>query len=292
MGIMSSSNTGNQRQSKVAVITGSSSGIGRATALRLAADGYSVVLHGLRNVAGVQATATEILERTGRTSLCVLADVADSRSRLDLVRAAFQWQGRVDAWINNAGADVLTTEARHWSFEAKLEHLLATDLVSTASLSREVADRMRQQATEPSVSNPASPPDARPCIINIGWDQALIGMSGDSGQLFCATKAAIMAFTNSFAMTVAPHIRVNCVAPGWIKTAWGDGQDSNDYWDARARGESLLARWGSPDDIAATIAWLVSPHAAFINGQCININGGRRFTAPAPTDWVAGSEQS
>ncbi len=283
---MSSSSTVNERRCKVAVVTGSSSGIGRATALRLAANGYSVVLHGRRNVAGVQATATEILELTGRASLCVLADVADSRSRLDLVRAAFQWHGRVDAWVNNAGADVLTTEARHWSFDAKLEHLLATDLVSTASLSREVAGRMGQQVA----SEPTAAADAQPCIVNIGWDQAMIGMAGDAGQLFCATKAAIMAFTNSFAMTVAPQIRVNCVAPGWIKTAWGDGQDSNDYWDARARGESLLARWGSPDDVANTIAWLVSPHAAFINGQCLNVNGGRRFTAPAPNDWSTGSD--
>ena len=279
---MSLSNTAKEQNFKVAVVTGSSSGIGRATALRLAADGYSVVLHGRSNIAGVQSTATEIRERTGRKSLCILADVADSRSRLDLVRTAFKWQGRVDAWINNAGADVLTTEARHWSFEAKLQHLLATDLVSAASLSREVAGRMQSQAS--------STASVAPCIINIGWDQAWLGMAGDSGQLFCATKAAVMAFTNSFAMTVAPHIRVNCVAPGWIKTAWGDGQDSNDYWDARARGESLLARWGSPDDVASTITWLASPSAAFINGQCINVNGGRRFTPPAPTDWSAGSE--
>ncbi len=281
---MSAISADNGRDTRIAVVTGSSSGIGRATAVRLSEAGYSIVLHGRQNLAGLQTTATEIFERTGRESLCVLADVSDSRSRMDLVRAAFNWCGRVDAWINNAGADVLTTEARHWPFDAKLEHLLATDLVSTVSLSREVADRMRNQsASEQEVGS-----DARPSIINIGWDQALIGMSGDSGQLFCATKAAIMAFTNSLAMTVAPHVRVNCVAPGWIKTAWGDEQNSNDYWDARARAESLLARWGSPEDVANTIAWLVSSQAAFINGQCMNVNGGRCYTPPAPTDWTSG----
>lgn len=251
-------------QTKVAVVTGSSSGIGRATALRLATDGFSVVLHARQNLAGLQATESDILKRFGKQSLCVLADVSDSRAQADLAQSAFTWYGHVDVWVNNAGADVLTTEARSWSFEKKLQYLLSTDLLGTVGLSREVAARMTQQASE-----------TKPSIINIGWDQALLGMSGDSGQLFCTTKAAVMAFTNSLAMTVAPHVRVNCVAPGWIKTAWGN--ESNDYWDNRARDESLLARWGTAEDVANTIAWLASQSAEFVNGQCINVNGGRRF---------------
>ena len=250
---------------RVAVVTGSSSGIGRATSLRLADDGFSVVLHARQNLAGIQATASEIRERFGKRSLCILADVVDSRAQADLARAAFAWYGHLDVWVNNAGADVLTTEARCWSFEEKLKYLLATDVMGTAGLSREVAARMILQCSE-----------TKPTIINIGWDQALLGMSGDSGQLFCTTKAAVMAFTNSLAMTVAPHVRVNCVAPGWIKTAWGS--ESNDYWDNRARDESLLARWGTADDVANTIGWLASPAAEFVNGQCVNVNGGRRFS--------------
>ena len=249
---------------RVAVVTGSSSGIGRATALRLAADGFSIVLHARRSLAGIQATAAEIFDCYGKRSLCVLADVADSRAQADLTRAAFAWHGHVDAWVNNAGADVLTTEARSWSFDEKLQCLLATDILGTVRLSREVAARMSQQTSR-----------AKPTIINIGWDQALLGMSGESGQLFCTTKAAVMAFTTSLAMTIAPHVRVNCVAPGWIKTAWG--KDSSDYWDSRARDESLLARWGTAEDVAHTIGWLASPAAEFVNGQCINVNGGRRL---------------
>lgn len=254
----------NEDRARVAVITGSSSGIGRATALRLAEDGLAIVLHARKNIAGVQATAHEILERFGKRSLCILADVADARAREDLVRAAFAWYGHVDAWVNNAGADVLTTEARGWTFDEKLQYLLQTDLHGTVGLSRAVARRMMVQDSV-----------TKPVIINIGWDQALLGMSGDSGQLFCTTKAAVMAFTNSLAMSVAPQLRVNCVAPGWIKTAWG--KESNAYWDQRARDESLLARWGTADDVANTIAWLASPSAEFVNGQCINVNGGRRF---------------
>ena len=274
---MSAKNRDNAQASRVAVVTGSSSGIGRATALRLADDGFAVVLHARQNLAGLQAVASEIGTRTGRSTLCILADVSDADARRDLVNAAFHWLRRVDVWVNNAGADVLTTEARTWSFDAKLEHLLATDLVSTVSLSRAVAARMQQQSSAANDATIGATNSAKPTVINIGWDQALLGMEGDSGQLFCTTKAAVMAFTTSFAMSVAPHMRVNCVAPGWIKTAWGDGQDVNDYWDSRARNESLLARWGRPEDVANTIAWLASPAADFVNGQCINVNGGRRY---------------
>src|SRR6185436_1317432 len=86
-------------------------------------------------------------------------------------------------------------------------------------------------------------------ILNIGWDQAETGMEGDSGQLFGAVKAAVMAFTKSLALTLAPEVRVNCLAPGWIRTAWGEGasQASQD----RVLRETQLGRWGMPADVTA-----------------------------------------
>ncbi len=145
----------------------------------------------------------------------------------------------------------------------------ATDLLGTVGLSRLVAAKML------TCQDDRLSAVAKPIIINIGWDQACLGMAGDSGQLFCTTKAAVMAFTTSLAMSVAPAVRVNCVAPGWIKTAWGN--DSNEYWDNRARSESLLGRWGTAEDVANAIGWLVGAESEFVNGQCINVNGGRRF---------------
>ncbi len=254
---------------RVAVVTGSSSGIGRATALRLASEGYAVVLHARTKLAELQAVAAEVVRSGAPAALCILADITDRRARQCLVQSAFAWRGRVDAWVNNAGADVLTTASRQWDFADKLEVLLATDVRGTLLLSRDVGARMRAQPPHP---------QHLPAIVNIGWDQAWLGMEGDSGQLFCTTKAAVMAFTNSLAMSLAPTVRVNCVAPGWIKTAWG--ATSNDYWDQRAQGESLLGRWGTPEDIANSISWLVSPAAEFVNGQCIAVNGGRRFVTP------------
>jgi 3-oxoacyl-[acyl-carrier protein] reductase len=99
-------------------------------------------------------------------------------------------------------------------------------------------------------------------------------MEGDSGELFAATKAAVMAFSRSLAKSLAPKVRVNCVAPGWIKTAWGAG--ASEAWQQRAVRESMLGRWGTPEDIAAAVHWLVSPQAAFVTGQTVNVNGGFR----------------
>jgi 3-oxoacyl-[acyl-carrier protein] reductase len=117
-------------------------------------------------------------------------------------------------------------------------------------------------------------------ILNIGWDGAARGMAGPSGELFAAAKGAVMAFTRSLARSLAPEVRVNCVAPGWIKTAWGERASAD--WQARAEGESLLGRWGTPEDVARAARFLVSPEARFLTGQVLDVNGG--FNWQAPTD--------
>jgi 3-oxoacyl-[acyl-carrier protein] reductase len=109
-------------------------------------------------------------------------------------------------------------------------------------------------------------------ILNIGWDQAATGMEGDSGELFATAKNAIMGFTRSLAVSLAPQVRVNCIAPGWIRTAWGEGA-SND-WQQRVLRETPLARWGEPEDIAKLARFLVSDEADYLTGQVINANGG------------------
>ena len=108
--------------------------------------------------------------------------------------------------------------------------------------------------------------------MTIGWDQADRGMEGDSGELFATAKNAIMGFTRSLAVSLAPAVRVNCIAPGWIKTAWGEG--AGDYWQERVLRETPLGRWGTPDDIARAARFLCSDDAAFITGQVLNVNGG------------------
>ena len=97
-------------------------------------------------------------------------------------------------------------------------------------------------------------------------------MEGDSGELFATAKNAIMGFSRSLAVSLAPHVRVNCIAPGWIRTAWGE--NAGDYWQQRVLNETPLRRWGEPQDIASMARFLLSDDAAYVTGQVINVNGG------------------
>jgi 3-oxoacyl-[acyl-carrier protein] reductase len=242
---------------QTAVVTGSSSGIGRAIALQLADAGANLLVHARRNAAGAEEVATHA-RSLGRESRAVLADLSDSAEQDRLVETAWNWR-RIDIWINNAGTDVLTGEAAGWSFEEKLAALWKVDVVAALRLSRAVGTRMCERG--------------HGVILNMGWDQADTGMAGDSGEFFAAVKGAVMAATRSLAKSLAPQVRVNCIAPGWIRTEWG--QQASAEWQNRAQRESLLARWGESEDVARAACFLVSPEASFINGQIVPINGGR-----------------
>lgn len=246
---------------RAAVVTGSSSGIGQAIAVELARAGADVLVHGSRNHGGAERTV-ERIAHLGRRTQIVLADLASERGVGKLVDAAFAWRSDIDIWVNNAGADVLTGDAASWSFDAKLARLWQVDVLSTIQLCRLIGPRLKEQ------------PARRAAIVNVGWDQAETGMAGDSGEMFAATKGAIMAFTKSLAKSLAPEVRVNCVAPGWIRTSWGD--NASEYWQERAVNESLLARWGTPDDVARAVRFLASPDAAFITGEVVRVSGGLR----------------
>jgi 3-oxoacyl-[acyl-carrier protein] reductase len=242
---------------QIAVVTGSSSGIGRAIAIELARAGADVLVHARANATGGQAVVQEIRD-LGRQSTLHMADLTDDSAAELLVNTSWAWRSGVDIWVNNAGADVLTRDAATWSFDQKLDTLWQVDVAGTIRLSRLVGERMKGR---------------RGVILNMGWDQAESGMGGDSGEMFAATKGAIMAFSRSLAQSLAPDVRVNCLAPGWIKTAWGE--EASDYWQRRARNEALLGRWGTPEDVARAAAFLVSPAADFITGQVLKINGGQ-----------------
>ena len=165
---------------------------------------------------------------------------------------------RLDAIVNNAGADLLTTELRSAEFHVKLDQLFQVDVLGTIELSRSFGQRFRDQQ--------------RGVIVNVGWDQSDRGMEGDSGELFATAKNAIMGFTRSLSVSLAPHVRVNCIAPGWIRTAWGE--TASDYWQQRVISETPLKRWGEPQDIANMARFLLSDDASYITGQVLNVNGG------------------
>lgn len=243
----------------VAVVTGSSSGIGRATALEFARAGANVLVHAARNRAGAEETA-KLVRELGVESAVILADLTEPTAQDSFARDAWAWRGQVDCWVNNAGADTLTGANSKLSFEGKLDLLWRLDVTASLRLSRIVGGLMRERGAG--------------SLVNIGWDQADFGMAGDSGELFAAVKGAVMAATKSLAKSFAPTVRVNCVAPGWIRTAWGEG--ASEAWQTRARREALLDRWGTPEDISSAIVFLSSPAASFITGHVLPVNGGYR----------------
>ena len=243
---------------RVVLVTGASSGIGRATAVACARAGADVALTYLKNEAGAREVERDI-RSLGRRVAVFQADVAEPASVRALSTAALQSLGSIDAWVNNAGADILTGAAATLSDLEKLDLLLAVDLRGTMIASWQAAELLGAQAHGG-------------VIINTSWDHVLTGMAGRNPELFAAVKGGIMAFSKSLARSVAPRVRVNVVAPGWIETAFAVA--STEGRRGAVADATPLKRWGTPDDVAGAVVFLASPAAAFITGQTILVGGG------------------
>lgn len=238
------------------VVTGSSSGIGAAIAKECAVAGADVVISYRQSHLSAMRVAEEISEVAQAPSVFAV-DVADATSRKAFLDQCLQ-AGPIDALVNNAGADLLTGTLKQADYTVKLQKLMEVDVTGTVEMSRLFAQHFADEG--------------KGNILNIGWDQSDRGMEGDSGELFATAKNAVMGFTRSLAVSLAPTVRVNCISPGWIKTAWGE--TTSDYWNQRVMEETPLKRWGLPEDIAAMARFLLSDQASFITGQVINVNGG------------------
>jgi len=242
---------------QVVLVTGGSSGIGQAIALACAGSGADVAITYRANRAGADDTINGItaLGRRSAARALDLTSEADIQALAPWMRDTF---GHVDTWINNAGADILTGDAATLTPQRRLDLLLTVDLRGTILASWEAVTLMQAQG--------------RGSIINMSWDHVVSGMAGTNPQLFAAVKGGVLAFSKSLARSVAPAIRVNVIAPGWIETSFGEGVEET---VRRSVAESTpLRRWGTPDDVAGAAVYLASPAADFLTGQTIMVGGG------------------
>ncbi len=243
---------------RAVLVTGASSGIGRAIALAAARAGADVAATYRTNENGARETEREI-RALGRKAASMHLDLASQASVKKAGAAARAALGTLDVWVNNAGADILTGTGASLSTVEKLDLLLSVDLRGTMLASWEAAEIFGAQ------------PEGG-VIINMSWDHVLTGMRGLNPQMFAAAKGGVLAFSKSLARSVAPQVRVNVLAPGWIETSFASGLDPD---RTRSVAESTpLKRWGTPDDVAGAVVYLASPAAAFLTGQTILVNGG------------------
>ena len=239
---------------RVALVTGSSRGIGRATALRLAQMGADVAINYRNDQAGAQAVVAEI-EALGRRSVATQADVSQEADVTRMGAEIDSTLGAITILVNNAGttSDQLLLRMTAEQFD----QVIATNLRS-AFLCSKMALRAMMKARWGRIVNVSS----------------ISGLTGQMGQAnYAASKAGLIALTKSIAREVGSrNITANAVAPGFVPTELTStlAEEWRDYYLKL----TPLARFGTAEEVAATIAFLCSPEAGFITGQTIAIDGG------------------
>ncbi|MDM8528124.1 3-oxoacyl-[acyl-carrier-protein] reductase [Anaerolineales bacterium HSG24] len=239
---------------KIAIVTGSSKGIGAAIAKTLAAQGAKLIINHRNSATEAETVAQSIIEIGGQATV-IQADVSQASEAQALIKVGVKTYGQVDILVNNAGItrDNLIMKMK----EADWDMVLKTNLSSAYHCSKAVIRPMLKKRYGR--------------IINI---TSVVGLSGQAGQAnYAASKAGIIGLTKSLAREVGSrHITVNAVAPGFIPTAL-TGVLSEEAVNSIVQ-QTPLGRLGKPEEVASAVAFLASDEAAFITGQILSIDGG------------------
>jgi len=240
---------------RVAIVTGASRGIGRATALLLGKAGADVVLHYRQEEQAVRSVAREIEAIAGVTRI-VGGDVRRPGTMRELVEEARAWKGRIDIVVANAGIAEPGTlsSAQRESWVRTLE----TNLIAPFELAQAAEEALRKSAG--TFIATASTSGFLPSTQEIPYN---------------ASKAGLVMLTRCLALAMAPQVRVNAVAPGWIETDMTRAEQTNPESARRIRAATPLGRWGAPEDVAGAILFLASDMARFVTGQVLVVDGGQ-----------------
>jgi 3-oxoacyl-[acyl-carrier protein] reductase len=238
--------------SRVALVTGSGRGIGRAIALKLAEIGATVVVN---DVNAMAERVAEEIGATGQPSLAVVADVSSSEDVAKMVETIVSTYGRVDILVNNAGLNrdqlLIRMSDEDW------DRVITVDLRSVFLCSRAVLRHMMKQRWGR--------------IVSIS---SMVGLVGNHGQAnYASAKAGVIGFTRSVAKEVASRgITANAITPGFIDTEMT--QRLEDEWKQRLKQQIPLGYFGLPRDVAEAVAFLASEEARYITGQVLGVDGG------------------
>jgi len=240
---------------RVSIVTGASRGIGRATAFRLAEAGADVVVNYVNNEAAAEDVARRVRE-LGVRAITVRADVGDVNQAKALVEAAVESLGRVDVMVANAGiwdgAPVEELSEELW------DKVIDANLKGTWAVCKACVPVMKGQK--------------RGSIVIVS---STAGQRGEASYSnYAASKGGQISFTKSLAAELAPDIRVNSVAPGWVDTNMNDGVFNDKSYEQKIVEGIPLRRLATADDIALSIVFLASDWARHITGEILNVNGG------------------
>lgn len=245
-------------QGSVAIVTGGGTGIGAAVVRRLAARGVACVINYAHSKAEAEALAHEV----GNGAIAVQADIADDAACRTLAKAAVDSLGRLDFLVNNAG------RTKHVAHE-DLDGLNAEDFVDIYRLNTIAAFQMVRACA------PAMREGRMSAVVNVASIAGLHGVG--SSIAYAASKGALITMTQSLARVLAPAIRVNAVAPGYVGTGWFEkalGQEGKAKLDRTIAARTPMAMAPQAEDIAGPIELLLDPANRAITGEVLRVDAG------------------